>query len=118
MADVPNPLAFPDEEMKEIVESFLVETREIIEGLDQDLLELERGSTDPDLMNRIFRAAHTVKGTSGFLGFRQMSELTHKFEEVLNKLRKNELTVTKDLIDACFKAFDTMKILLKKIQTN
>ncbi len=118
MADTKNSSGLLDDEMKEIVESFLTETREIIEGLDQDLLELERGSTNPDLLNRIFRAAHTVKGTSGFLGFEQMSELTHKFEEVLNKLRKNELQITPELIDGSFQAFDTMKRLLKKIQSN
>ena len=118
MADTKNSSGFLDDEMKEIVESFLVETREIIEGLDQDLLELERGSTNPDLLNRIFRAAHTVKGTSGFLGFDQMCELTHKFEEVLNKLRKNELPVSAELINGSFQAFDTMKVLLQKIQTH
>jgi two-component system chemotaxis sensor kinase CheA len=118
MADTRNSAGLPDDEMKEIVESFLTETREIIEGLDQDLLELERGSTNPDLLNRIFRAAHTVKGTSGFLGFDQMCELTHKFEEVLNKLRKNELQITSELINGSFQAFDTMKVLLQKIQTN
>jgi two-component system chemotaxis sensor kinase CheA len=118
MADKKNSSGLPDDEMKEIIESFLVETREIIEGLDQDLLELERGSTNPDLLNRIFRAAHTVKGTSSFLGFDQMSELTHKFEEVLNKLRKNELQITPELIDGSFKALDTMKVLLQKIQSN
>ncbi|MGD0339823.1 MAG: chemotaxis protein CheA [Bacteroidota bacterium] len=118
MADTKNSSGLQDDEMKEIVESFIIETREIIEGLDQDLLELERGSTNPDLLNRIFRAAHTVKGTSGFLGFDQMSELTHKFEEVLNKLRKNELQITPELIDGSFCAFDTMKVLLQKIQSN
>lgn len=118
MADIKNSSGLLDDEMKEIVESFLVETREIIEGLDQDLLELERGSTNPDLLNRIFRAAHTVKGTSSFLGFDQMSELTHKFEEVLNKLRKNEVNITPELINGSFMAFDTMKVLLGKIQSN
>jgi two-component system, chemotaxis family, sensor kinase CheA len=118
MADTKNSSGLLDDEMKEIVESFLIETREIIEGLDQDLLELERGSTNPDLLNRIFRAAHTVKGTSGFLGFDQMCELTHKFEEVLNKLRKNEVQITPELINGSFQAFDTMKVLLQKIQTN
>ncbi len=118
MADTKNSSGLLDDEMKEIIESFIVETREIIEGLDQDLLELERGSTNSDLLNRIFRAAHTVKGTSGFLGFDQMSELTHKFEEVLNKLRKNELQITPELIDGSFCAFDTMKVLLQKIQSS
>ncbi len=117
MADSSGNSMLFDDEMKEIVESFIVETREILEGLDQDLLELERGSTDNDLLNRIFRAAHTVKGTSGFLGFDQMSELTHKFEEVLNKLRKRELVVTTATMDVIFQGFDRMKTLLHKIES-
>jgi two-component system chemotaxis sensor kinase CheA len=117
MADSTGTSMLFDDEMKEIVESFIVETREILEGLDQDLLELERGSTDNDLLNRIFRAAHTVKGTSGFLGFEQMSELTHKFEEILNKLRKLELVVTPSTMDVIFMGFDVMKTLLHKIES-
>jgi len=109
------PQAF-DNEMAEILESFVVETREILDKLSQDLLTLEKGEGDPELLNSIFRAAHTIKGTSSFLGLEQMTELAHVFEDVLNKLRRRELQVSSDRVDVMFEAYDTMKLLLERIE--
>lgn len=103
-------------EMAEIFESFLIETQEIFDRLNQDLLELEKRPTDKELHNTIFRAVHTVKGTSSFVGFEQLTELAHNFEDVLNKIRRGELTVTSDIMDVMFEAFDLMKELLQRIQ--
>ncbi|CUS98369.1 chemotaxis protein CheA [Candidatus Chrysopegis kryptomonas] len=105
-----------DEEMKEIVESFIIETKELLEKLDNDLIELEKRPEDTELLNAIFRYVHTIKGTSSFIGFEQMSELTHKFEDILNKLRKGELKVRPDIMDVMLEAFDLMKILLSKLE--
>ncbi|MBK7258306.1 MAG: chemotaxis protein CheA [Ignavibacteriae bacterium] len=105
-----------DNEMAEILESFLIETREIFERLGQDLLTLEKGVTDNELLNTIFRAVHTVKGTSSFLGLEQMTSLAHVFEDVLNKLRKGEITVSSDKMDVMFEAYDIMKDLLARIE--
>ena len=105
-----------DNEMAEILESFIVETREIFEKFGQDLLALEKGSADSDLLNSIFRAVHTVKGTSSFLGLEQMTELAHNFEDVLNKLRRGELQVSSDKMDVMFDAYDLMKVLLAQIE--
>ncbi len=105
-----------DEEMKEIVESFIIETKELLEKLDNDLIELEKRPEDAELLNAIFRYVHTIKGTSSFIGFEQMSELTHKFEDVLNKLRKGELKVRPDIMDVMLEAFDFMKTLLAKLE--
>lgn len=107
-----------NEEMAEILESFLVETQDIFDRLGQDLLELEKRPSDKELQNTIFRAVHTVKGTSSFVGFEQLTELAHVFEDVLNKLRKGELSVTSTMMDVMFQAFDVMKELLHRIQTN
>jgi two-component system chemotaxis sensor kinase CheA len=68
------------------------------------------------LLNEIFRAAHTIKGTSGFLGFEQVTELTHKMEDILNKLRKSELVVTPEIMDVLLKSLDYLKILLDNIR--
>ena len=106
-----------DGEMAELLESFTVETNEIYEKLGPDLLELEKNPTDKELHNRIFRAVHTVKGTSGFLGLDQMTELAHVFEDVLNKIRKGELTVTRHRMDVMFDAFDVLKELLVRVET-
>jgi two-component system, chemotaxis family, sensor kinase CheA len=105
-----------DNEMAEILESFIVETREIFEKFGQDLLTLEKGAADAELLNSIFRAVHTVKGTSSFLGLDQMTALAHTFEDVLNKMRRGELQVASDKMDVMFEAYDLMKVLLEQIE--
>jgi two-component system, chemotaxis family, sensor kinase CheA len=57
-----------DNEMKEIIESFFIEVEELLDNLGQDLIKLDQGNSDPDLLNGIFRSVHTIKGTSSFLG--------------------------------------------------
>ncbi len=103
------------DDMAEIVESFIVETQEIFEQLDQDLVQLESTPDDMDLINRIFRAVHTVKGTAGFLSFEQMSTLAHRFEDVLNKMRKGQLAFEPWMLDTMLEAFDLMKVLLQQV---
>lgn len=103
------------EDMKEIVDSFIVETNEIFEKLDNEILQLEKRPEDKELVNSIFRAVHTVKGTSGFLSFDQMSIVAHRFEDVLNKLRRDELKFRPEMMDGMLEAFDLMKILLKQV---
>ncbi|AFN75353.1 Chemotaxis protein histidine kinase CheA [Melioribacter roseus P3M-2] len=107
-----------DPEMKEIVDSFLLETKEILENLDVDLMELEKSPEDLDLLNKIFRSFHTVKGTSGFLGLEKLPEVTHKCEDILNKLRKGEAKLTTELMDGILLGFDTIKELLVKIEND
>lgn len=105
-----------DDEMKEIVESFIIETKELLDKLDNDLLQIEKRPNDVELLNSIFRYVHTIKGTSSFIGFEQMSELAHKFEDVLNKLRKGEIKLRSDIVDVMFKSHDLLKILLSKLE--
>ncbi len=105
-----------ENEMAEILDSFIVESNEIIERLGQDLMALEKDPKNAELHNVIFRAVHTMKGTSSFLGFEQMTGLAHKFEDVLNKIRRAELTVTSDKMDVMFEAYDLLKILLERIE--
>jgi len=105
-----------DDQMAEIMESFIVESNELIDKLGQDLLLLEKNGTDAELHNTIFRAVHTVKGTSSFLGFDQMTNLAHNYEDVLNKIRKKELVVSGDVMDIMFEAYDFMKVLLERIE--
>lgn len=102
--------------MKEIVDEFMIEADEIIAKLDEDMVRLEKNSTDLNLLNEIFRGAHTIKGTSGFLGLDRVSELTHKMEDVLNKLRKGELKINPEIMDALLESIDSLKILLEDIR--
>jgi two-component system chemotaxis sensor kinase CheA len=105
-----------DNEMAEILDSFIVETREILERLGQDLMLLEKGNAGGDLLNTIFRAVHTIKGTSSFLGLEQMTELAHVFEDVLNKLRHGESTMDSGKMDVMLEAYDIIKELLRQIE--
>jgi two-component system chemotaxis sensor kinase CheA len=103
-------------EMQEIVDDFLIEADELIESLDINLVKLESSPGDLDLLNEIFRAAHTIKGTSSFLGFEQVTSLTHKMEDILNKLRKSELAVTPSIMDVLLKSLDILKQLLISVR--
>ncbi|GMB90556.1 Histidine kinase CheA [Helicobacter ailurogastricus] len=104
------------DDMKEIMEDFLVEAFEMNEQLDQDLVELEHNPEDLDLLNRIFRVAHTIKGSSSFLNLDTLTHLTHNMEDVLNRARKNELKITPDVMDVVLRSVDMMKTLLVNIR--
>lgn len=106
------------DDMQEIMEDFLVEAFEMVEQLDQDLVELESNPEDLELLNRIFRVAHTVKGSSSFLNLDILTSLTHNMEDVLNKARRGELKITPDVMDVVLASIDLMKSLLNAIRDN
>lgn len=106
------------DEMQEIMEDFLIEAFEMVEQLDQDLVELESNPEDLELLNRIFRVAHTIKGSSSFLNFDVLTRLTHNMEEVLNKSRRGDLKITPDVMDVILASIDLMKALLVAIRSN
>ncbi|MFZ4859924.1 MAG: chemotaxis protein CheA [Desulfuromonadaceae bacterium] len=105
-----------DCEDQELLEGFLAETTELLEKLDDDLVALEKSSEDTELLNRIFRSIHTVKGASSFLGFDQLVKVTHKTEDVLNRFRKRELTVTPEFMDIILEATELVKLLVSDIK--
>ncbi|MEW5797093.1 MAG: chemotaxis protein CheA [Candidatus Zixiibacteriota bacterium] len=104
------------DDMKEIINDFLIEADELIGSLDENLVALESAPGDLDLLNAIFRAAHTIKGTSSFLGFEQVTTLTHRMEDILNRLRKAELAVTPEIMDVLLQAVDVLKVLLGHVR--
>lgn len=104
------------DEMREIIDDFLVEADELIGSLDNNFVKLETAPDDPDLLNEIFRAIHTVKGTSSFLGFEQVTTLSHRMEDILNKLRKGEMSTTADIMDLLLEGVDLLKILLDNVR--
>ena len=104
------------DEFQEILQDFLVESFELVEKLDEDLVELESNPDDLELLNGIFRVAHTVKGASSFLNFDVLTHLTHHMEDVLNRARHGELSITPDVMDVILESIDLMKALLEKIR--
>lgn len=104
------------DEFQEILQDFLVESFELIEQLDQDLVELESRPDDLDLLNRIFRVAHTIKGASSFLNFDVLTHLTHHMENLLNMARHGDLVIDADVMDVILESIDLMKALLGRIR--
>ncbi|WQS51118.1 chemotaxis histidine kinase/response regulator CheAY2 [Helicobacter pylori] len=104
------------DDLQEIMEDFLIEAFEMNEQLDQDLVELEHNPEDLDLLNRIFRVAHTIKGSSSFLNLNILTHLTHNMEDVLNRARKGEIKITPDIMDVVLCSIDLMKTLLVTIR--
>ncbi|MBL1244556.1 MAG: chemotaxis protein CheW [Sulfurimonas sp.] len=104
------------DEFQEILQDFLIESFELVEKLDEDLVELENTPEDLELLNGIFRVAHTVKGASSFLNFDVLTHLTHHMEDVLNKARHGDLLITPDIMDVVLESIDLMKALLETIR--
>jgi two-component system chemotaxis sensor kinase CheA len=91
------------------------ECQEHLLTLNQSLLELEHEPDDHSILDKIFRAAHTLKGASATMGFNKMANLTHALEDVLGKLRSKEITVTSELMNSLFEAVDSLEILTTTI---
>ena len=94
----------------ELVQAFVEEATELMESFEQGLLELEKSPDDPEVLNRIFRAAHTIKGNSGMLGFTDIAHFTHTLEDVLDRMRKGRLRVTRDGMTLLLRALDLLKV--------
>lgn len=108
-------LEFTDD-MREILNEFLVEAEEILESLDQDLIELEQNPTDKELLNKIFRGMHTLKGGAGFLNLESIVELAHKLEDIFNKLRNDEMVLDSDKMDIIFEGIDYLKSAIESLK--
>jgi two-component system chemotaxis sensor kinase CheA len=81
----------------------------LIDQVDEDLIRLESGEKDDELVNRIFRCFHTIKGTTGFLNFKDCNELAHSAENILNDMRNDELDPTPEIIDVLLETIDWFK---------
>ncbi len=98
----------------EYIALFLEEAAEQIDILEQDILQLEQ-SPSQEVLNEIFRAAHTLKGSSRAMGFTAMGELTHAMEDVFDALRKGEIGVSTEMVNRLFEALDTLKAMRDQI---
>ncbi len=107
--------AMQHDEMKEIIDEFIVESGELMDNVIQDIVVIEQ-SQDEEVVNSIFRAVHTIKGTSSFLGFNTLSQLAHKAEDVLGVIRKGEMATDQAVADILLESFDLMKAMIDDIR--
>ena len=98
-----------------LVTTFLEEAGELVSDFEDALLQLETTPTDAELLNRIFRCAHTLKGNSGLLGFDGITVFTHQLENVLVQLRKGALVSTSELVNVLLESTDVVKALLADV---
>lgn len=94
--------------MEELIQVFLEEGREILQQLETDLLEMEKHPEDPELIKRIFRAAHTIKGSAGLTGLSTISTLAHRMEDVLDQVRSTGEAMSRECYDTIFRSMDML----------
>jgi len=104
----------------EIILIFIEESKEHLDGIEADLLDIESmgADVDTDLVNRVFRAIHSIKGGAGFLGFERIKELTHSMENLLNMIRSGNLVPTSRLISVLLEGADVLKNLISDYQNS
>ncbi|WP_435628360.1 chemotaxis protein CheA [Candidatus Ferrigenium straubiae] len=103
-------------DMSQFYQVFFEESAEHLASMESLLLELDLDAPDADQLNAIFRAAHSIKGGSGTFGFTDMTEVTHVLETLLDRIRKNEIAITADMVDAFLQAGDVLHGLLEAHQ--
>jgi two-component system chemotaxis sensor kinase CheA len=101
----------------EMVEAFVAEAKEHLESIEDDFLALERQKNDPEqsLLDKVFRAIHSVKGAAGFLGLSKMSELAHVMEALLTKMRSGQILPESEYIDSLLAGVDLLTTMLQNI---
>ncbi|MBS4098002.1 MAG: chemotaxis protein CheA [Sulfuricella sp.] len=105
-------------DMSQFFQVFFDETAEHLNEMEQQLLNLDVDAPNPDDLNAIFRAAHSIKGGSGTFGFTDMTGVTHILETLLDRIRKGELAIRPEMIDAFLEARDVLGVQLSGHQNN
>ena len=98
------------------LQMFFDESREYIQMLNEGVLALENNPEDSEIINTIFRAAHSLKGMAATMGFDSLTELTHKVENILDRVRNDELKIETELIDLLFSGLDHIEDLVAQIK--
>jgi two-component system chemotaxis sensor kinase CheA len=102
-------------EISDYLRVFMDECQEHLQSLNSALLELESHPGNAEILNSIFRSAHTVKGASATMGFNKMASVTHAMEDILGLLRRGDLEVTPEIINLLFDAVDVLEVLARGI---
>ncbi len=96
-------------DMSQYMEIFIDESKDHLQHMNTILLDLENNTEDLNLLNEIFRVAHTIKGMSGTMGYNQVASVTHEMENVLHKVRSGEIPVSPAIVDILFECFDMLE---------
>lgn len=102
-------------DVSQYLEIFIDETKEHLQSLNEQLLILEKEPDNEDTINEIFRAAHSLKGMAGTMGYKRMQRLTHDMEDVFSEIRNGKMNVTPELVDILFKGLDALESYLANI---
>ncbi|AKS38067.1 chemotaxis protein CheA [Anoxybacillus gonensis] len=102
-------------DMSQYLEVFIDESREHLQTINEQLLELEKNPNNVSIVNEIFRSAHTLKGMSATMGFEDLANLTHQMENVLDAIRNGKIPVTTELLDVIFRAVDDLEAMVVSI---
>ena len=103
--------------MDELTREFLIESQEGLDRMERCLTDLETRPQDAELLGEIFRSVHTIKGTTGFLGFKRLEKLAHSGENLLGLLRDGKLSADQNLITGLLHLLDGLRSILKSIET-
>src|SRR5574343_436265 len=103
-------------DMTQFYQVFFDESAEHLVNMEALLLELDISDPDPEQLNAIFRAAHSIKGSAGTFGFSDLADTTHILENLLDKVRKQELGLREEMVDAFLEAGDLLKTMLEAHQ--
>ncbi len=103
-------------DVSQYLEIFIDETKEHLQNLNDLLLVLEKEPEDKATINEIFRAAHSLKGMAGTMGYKRMQNLTHNMENVFSEIRNDKMKVTASLVDTLFQCLDALETYLSNIQ--
>jgi len=102
-------------DMNQYLDIFIEESREHLQQLNISLLELEKDNKNKEVLNEVFRVAHTLKGMSGTMGFTKMQTLTHRMEDVLDALRNDRFFADSNMVDVLFKCLDALETYVNTI---
>lgn len=103
------------DEMEEYKEMFIAESQESLNALSQALLDLEDNPEEMDILNNIFRYAHTLKGMSATMGYDKIADLSHKMENLLDKIRQGTISLSTDIVDILFECIDLLEAMVESI---
>ena len=103
-------------DVSQYLEIFIDETQEHLQNLNTQILELEQDTENMDTINEIFRAAHSLKGMAGTMGYKRMQNLTHDMENVFSEVRNGSIKVKANLIDVLFQCLDALEEYLDNIK--